>query len=98
MAASGTQFEKEGLTGRSDTPRSDQLKDNLVDAGSSLRQAAASAIPAAQEQLQRVTENMAERTESFETYLTECIQEKPLSAVLVAAGIGVLAGAFLLRR
>jgi ElaB/YqjD/DUF883 family membrane-anchored ribosome-binding protein len=85
-------------SGRGDTPRSDELRDNLADAGSSLRQAAVSAIPAAQEQLQRVSENVAARTESFEEYLTECIQDKPLTSVLVAAAAGLLAGALFLRR
>jgi len=102
MATGPTQMERESgakfPTGRGDNPRSDELRETLADAGSSLRQVAVSAIPAAQEQLQRVSETVAEKAESFEEYLTECIQDKPLISVLVAAAVGMLAGALLLRR
>lgn len=102
MATGPTQMERDSGTkfspGRGDTPRSEEVRDNLSDVGSSLRQAAASAIPAAQEQLQRISETVAEKTASFEEYLTECIQDKPLTSVLVAAAAGLLAGALFLRR
>lgn len=103
MASSMTQGDKEAIGtrftgGRMDTPRTEEVKDNLSDAGSSLRQAAAVAIPAAQEQLQRMSENVAQTTESFETYLTECIRDKPLTSILIAAAAGAVAGALLIRR
>lgn len=87
-----------GNTGRTATPRSDELKENLSEMGTSLRHAVSNAVPAAQEQIQRAGANVSETRDSLEAYLTECIQEKPLSSVLVAAALGMFAGALFLRR
>lgn len=81
-----------------DTPRTDELKDTLGDAGASLRHAAAAAMPAAKEQLGRVGDAVAEQTQSLEQTLVNRIREKPINSVLIAAGLGVFAGLFLIRR
>ncbi len=103
MAVGAIHNEKEsmsggGSAGRTSTPRSDDLKENLTEMGTNLRQAVSNAVPAAQEQIQRAGTNVADTRDSVEAYLTECIQEKPLSSVLVAAALGMFAGALFLRR
>lgn len=80
------------------TPRTEDLRENLSDAGVSLGQAATAALPAAREQLGRVTENISEGAQSIEQSLTSCVRDKPMQSLLIAAGIGVFAGLFLLRR
>lgn len=93
---SGARF----ASGRKDgeTPHSEELKESLVEAGANLRQAATNAVPAAQEQLHRTGDTVTAQAQSLETSLSECIREKPISSVLIAAAIGMFAGLFFLRR
>jgi ElaB/YqjD/DUF883 family membrane-anchored ribosome-binding protein len=82
----------------SDLPHSGELKDSLVEVGSKLRTAAAHAVPAAREQISRAGDSVAAHAESLEESLTVRIRENPLGSMLVAAGVGVFAGLFLMRR
>src|ERR1041385_340228 len=103
MAATHAKDRQESITDRSrfsdsDTPRSDELKENLAGVGSSLREAAGNALPAAQEQFDRVSERVADKAESLEEALIERIREKPITSILIAGAVGVFAGLFFLRR
>lgn len=80
------------------TPHTAELKENISEAGSSLREAASNAVPAAREQIDRAGERLAMETRSFEESLFNSIREKPLTSVLIAAGIGMFTGLFLRRR
>lgn len=80
------------------TPHSDELKENLVEAGTNLREAATNAVPAAQEQLHRMGDSVTAQAQSLEASLSECVREKPLSSVLIAGAIGMFVGLFFLRR
>lgn len=81
-----------------DTPHTDELRETLTEAGSNLRRAANTAMPAAREQWERVGDAVAHKTETLESSLIAHIREKPLNSVLLAAAIGMFAGLFLLRK
>lgn len=81
-----------------DTPHYDELRENISEATDSLREAASNAVPAAREQIDRARRNVAAQAESWEECLTAQVREQPMSSLLVAAAIGMFAGAFFLRR
>lgn len=80
------------------TPHTDELRDTLSEAGTNIRQAVSHAMPAAREQLQRAGESAQQYTQSMEQSLTACIREKPINSVMLAAGLGMIAGLILFRR
>lgn len=91
---------------RSDeTPHSDAVQGrvgeavgNLGEAATNIRSAASHAVPAAKEQLGRATDAVTQKTHSIEQSLAECVRDKPLNSMLMAAGIGMLVGVFMFRR
>ena len=80
------------------TPHTDDLKDNLTDAGSNLRQAASNAGPAAKEQMGRISESVQEQAQSIEASISQCIRERPINSMLIAAGVGMVFGLVFFRR
>lgn len=79
------------------TPHFNELRGNLADAGENLKQAAASALPAAQEELQRVTDYARETAQNMTSSMTDCIHERPMTWVVVAAGLGLCVGMIMAR-
>lgn len=87
-----------GSRSGADTPHTDELRDNLSDVGTNLRQAASHAMPAANEQLHRMGDNATSQAQSLEASLSACIRDKPLSSMLVAGAVGMFLGMFFIRR
>ena len=79
------------------TPHFNELRSNLTDVGQNLREAAANALPAAQEELQRVTDYARESAKSMTASMTDCIHERPITWVMVAAGLGLCVGMIMAR-
>jgi len=81
-----------------DSSAAEELKDNLSEVGTNLRKAVSQTMPAAKEVFNRISEDVTERTVSIEEAIVDYIREKPINAVLIGAGLGLVCGFFLRRR
>lgn len=81
-----------------DSTHADELKDNLSEVGQNIRKAVSQTMPAAKEVFNRISEDVAERTVTIEEAIVDYIREKPLNAVLIGAGLGLICGFFLRRK
>jgi ElaB/YqjD/DUF883 family membrane-anchored ribosome-binding protein len=86
-------------------PGMDRLRETSGDVKHSLQEMGSAAKHAAKEQLAGARDTMVgyyehgrDKAIEFEHSLENKIREKPLSAVLVATGLGFLIGMFCLRR
>jgi ElaB/YqjD/DUF883 family membrane-anchored ribosome-binding protein len=89
---------KNTRTGLMDTPHTEEIRDNLSEVGSNLRKAVSNTVPAAREVLSRISDDVSERTTTIEEAVTDYIREKPLNALLLGAGVGLVLGYMLRRR
>ena len=80
-----------------DTTHATELKDNLSEVGQNIRKAVSQTMPAAKEVFNRISDDVAQRTITIEEAVVDYIREKPLNAVLIGAGLGLICG-FCLRR
>lgn len=80
-----------------DSTHAEELRDNLSEVGQNLRKAVSQTVPAAKEMINRISDDVATRTVTFEEAVVDYIREKPLNAVLIGAAVGLLLG-FCLRR
>lgn len=88
----------ENQRGMMDSTHAEELKDNLSEVGQNIRKAVSQTMPAAKEVFNRISDDVAERTVSIEEAIVDYIREKPLNAVLIGAGLGLVCGFFLRRR
>lgn len=86
-----------GGPGTMQASAAEDLKENLSEVGTNLRRAVSQTVPAAKEMFSRISDDVAQRTVSIEEAVVDYIREKPLNAVLIGAGVGLLVG-FLIRR
>lgn len=89
---------KNTRTGLMDSPHAEEFKDNLTEAGQNLRKAVSNTVPAAREVLTRISDDVTERTITIEEAIAEYIREKPINAVLMGAGLGLVIGYLLHRK
>jgi ElaB/YqjD/DUF883 family membrane-anchored ribosome-binding protein len=75
-----------------------QVGQNLRDLGGQVRDAAREKYQQLSEQAQEYYQHGRQKAQEWEEGLESYIQEKPLQAVLIAAGIGVLIGLLWKRR
>ena len=80
-----------------DATHTDELRDNLSEVGQNLRKAVSQTVPAAKEMINRISDDVAQRTVTIEEAVVDYIREKPLNAVLIGMGVGLLLG-FTFRR
>lgn len=80
-----------------DATHTDELRDNLSEVGQNLRKAVSQTMPAAKEMINRISDDVAQRTVTIEEAVVDYIREKPLNAVLIGLGVGLLLG-FTFRR
>ena len=76
----------------------DELRDNLSEVSTNLRKAVSQTVPAAKEVFNRISDDVAQRTVSIEEAFVDYIREKPINAVLIGAGLGLVCGFFLRRK
>lgn len=90
----------------------EKAKDTICDAGnkasamaSQVRERAGQWTQSAQQGVQAIADSAAgyakqgrQRAQAFEESMEEYVRERPISAVLLALGIGLLVGAVLTRR
>lgn len=88
----------ENQRGIMDSSHADELKDNLSEVGQNLRKAVSQTMPAAKEVFHRISDDVAERTVSIEEAIVDYIREKPINAVLLGTGLGLVFGFFLRRK
>lgn len=81
-----------------DGTAANELKDNLSEVGQNIRKAVSQTMPAAKEVFNRISDDVAERTMTVEEAVVDYIREKPLNAVLISAGLGLLLGFFFHRK
>lgn len=86
-----------GVLRSDDNTHINDLRSNLSEVGQNLRQAAANALPAAQQELHRVTEYARESAKDLTASMTDCIHERPMTWVMVAAGLGLCVGMIMAR-
>jgi ElaB/YqjD/DUF883 family membrane-anchored ribosome-binding protein len=79
-------------------PATDEFRESLSDMAEDLKSVVSKAAPVVREQIHRATDNLADRAASMEAWLKTTAAEKPLQTVLLAAGIGLLAGLWLRSR
>src|SRR5262249_44138704 len=87
-----------GSTGSLGAHSASEIRDDLGKAGTHLKNAASSAACVAKEQLSRAVDKVADQERSFEKWLQDCVEERPLTVLFSAIGIGVLAGFWLRSR
>ena len=80
-----------------DSTHAEELKENLSEVGQNIRKAVSQTMPAAKEVFNRISDDVAQRTVTIEEAVVDYIREKPLNAVLIGAGLGLICG-FLMRR
>jgi ElaB/YqjD/DUF883 family membrane-anchored ribosome-binding protein len=78
--------------GQNVADQAQQVGQNLRDLGGQVRDAAREKYQHLSEQAQDYYQQGREKAQEWEEGLESYIQEKPLQAVLIAAGIGVLIG------
>ena len=81
-----------------DSSAATELKENLSEVGQNIRKAVSQTMPAAKEVFNRISDDVAERTVTIEEAIADYIREKPLNAVLISAGLGLIFGFFLHRK
>jgi ElaB/YqjD/DUF883 family membrane-anchored ribosome-binding protein len=86
--ASGTQGQGQGGF----TEQAQQVSQNLRDLGSQVRDQAREKYNELSDQAHNYYEQGRQKAQEVEEGLESYIQEKPLQAVLIAAGVGVLLG------
>ena len=74
------------------TEQAQQVGQNLRDLGGQVRDAAREKYSQLSDQAQEYYQQGRQKAEEWEQNLESYIQEKPLQAVLIAAGVGVLLG------
>lgn len=89
---------KNTRTGLMDTPHTEEFRENLSEAGNNLRKAVSNTVPAAREVLSRISDDVTERTTTIEEAVADYIREKPINALLLGAGVGLVMGYMLRRR
>ncbi len=75
-----------------------ELRKQATDIGREVGALARTASRAAGEQVENVKHAVTESAQSFERTVTEYVKDRPIQSLLIAAGAGVLAGLFFLRR
>ena len=77
---------------------SKEVRAGVAEAGTLIKQAVTTAVSTARDQLNRAAESIEDQTQSVEEWLRDFVEEKPVTALLSAMGIGVLAGFLLWSR
>jgi ElaB/YqjD/DUF883 family membrane-anchored ribosome-binding protein len=92
-------------TSKTDRPVMDQIREKSSDVKQSLAEVGSAAKQIAQEQYEGVRDSVTsyydqgrERAMEFEQSLEKRIRERPISAVLVATGLGFLLGMVWMRK
>jgi ElaB/YqjD/DUF883 family membrane-anchored ribosome-binding protein len=73
-----------------------EIREDLSQAGAKISHAASTAVSLAKDQIGRAAEKIADQEQCAERWITDLVQARPLTVLISAIGIGVLAG-FLLR-
>ena len=81
---------------KTDASPTTEIGESLKEVAESLHQAVSKAVPAVSEQLKKAADHLPEPSEAINR-LRSLVEERPLTAILCAAGIGVVA-ALCLRR
>ena len=84
--------------GQNMADQAQQVGQNLRDLGGQVRDAAREKYQKLSEHAQEYYEQGRQKAQEWEEGLESYIQEKPLQAVLIAAGVGVLIGLLWKRR
>ena len=90
MSRMGDAGNAQGQGGVAETAQ--QVGQNLRDLGGQVRDAAREKYSQMTDQAQQYYEQGRQKAQEWEEGLESYIQEKPLQAVLIAAGVGVLLG------
>lgn len=93
-----TQTRNNDTAGMMDTTAAAELKENLSEVGQNIRRAVSQTMPAAKEVFNRISDDVAQRTVTLEEAVVDYIREKPLNAVLISAGLGLILGFFFHRK
>lgn len=97
---SGTDEARDHVKKAADDARSSasRVAEHLREAGADVKQAATEQVGHMAEQAGQYYRKGKQRAMEWEGSLEDCVREKPLKSLLIAAGIGVLLGAFWRRR